>query len=191
MDILIKIGETFINLINTGGETLIGLVSGILPAALVGLTIMNTIARLIGQERIEKFAGKVNKSVVARYFALPWLANFFFSNPSGFIMGRFLPEKYKPGYYEAVNSSCMAPMMTFFPHVNPAELYAWLGIASGISKLGLSTAPLAISVFVIGMFTTTLKAFVIEKAASYIAKRNNVDWDALERRKAEAGSAVF
>lgn len=183
MDFLVKIGEGFINLINTGAQTLWGMVEGILPAALIALVLMNAIVKLIGQERVENFAKRANRNILARYLFLPYLSNFFFSNPTAFMMGRFLPERYKPGYYEAVNSGNMAPMMCLFPHVNPAELYVYLGVASGVEKLGLPVAPLAIRVFLIGVFTTTLKAIVIEKIADYLAKRKGYNWDEIEDKK--------
>ena len=184
MDFLVAIGESFIKLINTGGETLVGMITGILPAALIALTIMNTIIALVGQDRIEGLAQRLaGKRILVRYLFLPYLSAFFFSNPTAFLMGRFLPERYKPGYYEAVNCSTMAPLMCFFPHVNPAELYAWLGVADGVMKLGLPIGPLAVSVFFLAMFTTTLKAFVVEKIAHALARKKGLDWDKLEARK--------
>ncbi|RKL61391.1 PTS glucitol/sorbitol transporter subunit IIC [Thermoanaerobacteraceae bacterium SP2] len=190
MDYLVKIGESFINLINTGAETLIGMAKGILPAALIALVLMNTLVKLIGQEKVENFARRANRNILARYLFLPYLSNFFFSNPTAFMIGKFLPEKYKPGYYEAVNSGNMAPMMCLFPHVNPAELYVWLGVADGVTKLGLPVAPLAIRVFLIGIFTTTLKAVTIEQIANYLAKRKGFNWEEIETKKEKMSSMM-
>jgi PTS system glucitol/sorbitol-specific IIC component len=183
MNFLVSIGEGFIKLINTGAQTLTGMITGILPAALVALVLMNTLVKLIGQDRVERFAKKTNRNMIARYTLLPYMANFFFSNPTAFMIGKFLPERYKPGYFEAVNSGNMAPMMCLFPHVNPAELYVWLGVADGITKLGLPLGDLAVRVFLIGIFTNTFKAIVIEKIAFYLARRRGLDWTELESRK--------
>ncbi|GFN35336.1 PTS glucitol/sorbitol transporter subunit IIC [Tepidimicrobium xylanilyticum] len=184
MSFLTNFAQGFIDLLNEGASTFVGMVSGILPAALVALVFMNTIVALIGPERVENFFKKTaGRSVIIRYLVMPFLSNFFFSNPTAFMMGKYLPEKYKPGYFEAVNSLNMAPMMSLFPHVNPAELYVWLGVASGITKLGLPIGPLAIRVFFIGLATTTLKAFVIEKISNRLAKSKGIDWDVLEEEK--------
>ncbi len=52
-----------------------------------------------------------------RYLVLPVLAVFFLTNPMAYTMGRFLPEKYKPAFYDSA-VSFVHPITGLFPHAN-------------------------------------------------------------------------
>ena len=52
MDIIIKGASGFMGLFDTGAETFVSWVSGIVPKVLLLLILMNTIIALIGQERV-------------------------------------------------------------------------------------------------------------------------------------------
>ena len=55
MNIIIKGASGFMGLFDTGAETFVSWVSGIVPKVLLLLILMNTIIALIGQERVNKF----------------------------------------------------------------------------------------------------------------------------------------
>src|SRR3954453_10946807 len=139
--------ENFIGLFAAGGQTFVGLVTGIIPLLIVLLTAVNALIRLIGVERIDRIgeiAGRPGlRYYPIRYLVLPVLSVFFLTNPMAYTMGRFLPERFKPAFYDSA-VSYVHPPLGIFPHVNPGELFVWLGIATGIEKLGLPLAPLAV-----------------------------------------------
>ena len=56
MNAIINFAEGFMGLFALGSETFIGWVTGIVPQVLLLLIAMNTIIRLIGEEKINKFA---------------------------------------------------------------------------------------------------------------------------------------
>lgn len=137
MDWIVNAANWFVGLFKTGGEVFISWMTGIVPLVLVLLVAMNSLIALIGEDKINKFAQGAGKNVVSRYLLLPFLSTFFLTNPMCFTMGRFLPERYKPGYYASTAQFCHTSL-GIFPHINPGELFTWMGIASGIMALGLN-----------------------------------------------------
>ena len=71
MNIIIKGASGFMGLFDTGAETFISWVSGIVPKVLLLLILMNTIIALIGQERVNKFAKVCSGNVILAYGVLP------------------------------------------------------------------------------------------------------------------------
>lgn len=67
MDYIVKFAEGFMGLFNTGAETFVSWVSGIVPQVLLLLIAMNTLINLIGQKRIYKFAKVCTKSNIKIY----------------------------------------------------------------------------------------------------------------------------
>ena len=170
---LVSGAEWFVGLFKAGGETFISWMTNIVPLVLVLLIAMNSLIALIGEERINRFASKAGNNVVSRYLLLPFIANFFLCNPMCFTMGRFLPERYKPGYYASVAQMCHTNL-GLFPHVNPAELFTWAGIAAGVTALGLNTGELAIRYLIIGALLNFLGGWVTDFTTAYVAKQQGV-----------------
>lgn len=99
MNIIIKGASGFMGLFDTGAETFVSWVSGIVPKVLLLLILMNTIIALIGQERVNKFAKLCSGNVILAYGVLPFISAFMLGNPMALSMGKFLPERMKPSYY--------------------------------------------------------------------------------------------
>jgi len=173
MDILDKISHGagwFINLFNLGGQNFMGLVTGIIPTLVVLITFVNALIALIGQEKVDGFAKGCSKFWLLRYTVLPILSMFILCNPMAYTFGRFLEEKYKPAFYDAAVSFCH-PITGIFPHANPGELFVYLGIANGLTALGLQLGPLAVRYFIVGIIVILIRGLLTERLTMLFMKR--------------------
>jgi PTS system glucitol/sorbitol-specific IIC component len=174
MDALVFAAEWFIGLFKTGGDVFLSLVGGIVPLLIVLLTFVNALVALIGPDKIDKVGEWAARDGIiyypVRYILLPFLAVFFLTNPMAYTMGRFLPEKYKPAFYDSA-VSYVHPPLGIFPHINPGELFVWLGIAAGIEALGLSVVPLAVWYLVVGLIVIFIRGIVTERITAIMWAR--------------------
>ncbi|MFZ6020688.1 MAG: PTS glucitol/sorbitol transporter subunit IIC [Chloroflexota bacterium] len=176
MDFLVQAAVWFIGLFQKGAEVFVGLVTGIIPLVIVLLTAFNALIALIGQERIDKIgeaAGKEGfKYMPLRYLILPVVAVFVLTNPMAYTMGRFLPEKYKPAFYDAA-VSFVHPPLGIFPHVNPGELFVWAGIAQGVTTGygAAETAALAVRYLIVGLIVIFIRGIVTERITAFLWAR--------------------
>jgi PTS system glucitol/sorbitol-specific IIC component len=163
--VIARAAEWFIGLFQAGGTTFLGLVTGIIPLLIVLLTVFNAVIRLIGPDKIDKLgevAGRPGLQYYpVRYLILPVLSVFFLTNPMAYTMGRFLPEKYKPAFYDAA-VSYVHPPLGIFPHINPGEFFVWAGIAYGLRDAGYNLSDLAIRYLLVGLVVIFIRGIVTE-----------------------------
>ena len=157
--------EDFIKVFNKGGEVLLSLMGGILPTLVVLLTAVNALVRIIGPEKIENLGKAAARPGIqwypVRYIILPFVAVFILTNPMAYTMGRFLPERYKPAFYDSA-VSFVHPILGIFPHANPGELFVYVGIATGITQLGLGLGDLAVRYLLVGLVVIFIRGIVTE-----------------------------
>ena len=173
--------DWFIGLFEAGGETFLGLVTGIIPTLIVLLTAVNALIRLIGPERIDKLGEVAARPGIqyypVRYLVLPILSVFFLTNPMAYTMGRFLPERYKPAFYDSA-VSFVHPITGIFPHANAGELFVYLGIAAGITTLGLSPRDLAVRSLLVGAVVILIRGVVTELITARMLSRRTTTEEA-------------
>ncbi len=162
MEFVTWVANGFMSLFQAGGETFLGWVTGIIPMVVCLMTAINSIIKLIGEDRVERFAKKITGNVFGRYLLLPVLAVLFLGNPMCYSFGRFVDEKYKPAYYDSC-VSFLHPVTGLFPHANPGELFVYMGIAAGITERGLSLGDLAIRYFTVGLIVIFIRGVLTEK----------------------------
>jgi PTS system glucitol/sorbitol-specific IIC component len=150
---------------------------GILPTLVVLLTAVNALIRIIGPEKIENLGRAAAQPGLqwypVRYMVLPFLSVFFLTNPMAYTMGRFLPERFKPAFYDSA-VSFVHPILGIFPHANPGEFFVWGGIAIGIQTLGLGLGDLAVRFFLVGLVVIFIRGIVTETITRImIARKEN------------------
>jgi glucitol/sorbitol PTS system EIIC component len=176
--------EGFIGVFQTGGEFFMALVTGIIPTLVVLLTAVNALIRWIGPEKIERLGEHAAKPGIqwypVRYLVLPFLSVFFLTNPMAYTMGRFLPERYKPAFYDAA-VSYVHPITGIFPHANPGELFVYLGIAQGITAYGeangisIGLGDLAIRYLLVGLVVILIRGIVTEFITAHMLARRSTE----------------
>lgn len=166
--------EAFSGVFATCGQALVDNIAGILPSVMVLLMVFNTICYLVGAERIEKLQRFLAKNRILAYTILPFITWFFLCNPMVYSAGKFLPQRQRASFIDAC-ATTNGPMLSLFPHVNPAEYFIWWGIASGVESLGYSVMPLAIRFFIAGWVLAFIRANVTEWFWVMLAKREGLD----------------
>lgn len=174
MNFIINLAEGFIGLFEIGAEVFMDWMTGIVPLVLVLLVFMNAVINMIGQDRVDKFAQWASKYAIMRYMVLPFVAAFVLGNPASLTLGKFIPEFYKPSYFAAL-AQFNHTSNGMFPHINPGELFVFLGIASGIETLGYSTTPLAIRYLLVGLVMNAIGGWITDFTTAYVCKKNGVE----------------
>lgn len=166
--------EDFIKVFNKGGEVLLSLMGGILPTLIVLLTAVNALVRLIGAEKIENLGKAAARPGIqwypVRYIVLPFVSVFVLTNPMAYTMGRFLPERFKPAFYDSA-VSFVHPILGIFPHANPGELFVYVGIATGIQQLGYGLGDLAVRYLLVGLVVIFIRGIVTEAITARMMKK--------------------
>ncbi len=169
-----KFAEGFVGLFRASGNVFASLVVGIVPLLICLMTAINAIVTLIGQDRANRLfakgGGKGPQYWLIRYAIMPVVGDFLLSNPLFCTPGRFLPEEQKPAYWDAA-VAWMHPGTGLFPHINPSELFVWLGIAAGFEKLGLGTGELALRYALSGVVVALMRGVVTEYFTIFLMAR--------------------
>lgn len=171
MEFIAGVANGFLSLFQTGAATFTSWVTGIIPLVVVLMTAVNSLIKLIGEERVNGLAQASTKYAITRYTVLPVLAVIFVTNPMCYTFGRFVEPKYKPAFYDAA-VSFVHPVTGLFPHANGGELFVYMGIAAGIQQLGLPLGDLAVRYFIVGVAVILIRGIVTEKIYVHMRKSN-------------------
>ncbi|MDO4942776.1 MAG: PTS glucitol/sorbitol transporter subunit IIC [Lachnospiraceae bacterium] len=171
MDVISTFANGFMSLFTAGGETFTGWVTSIIPQVVCLMTAVNSVIKLIGEDRVEEFCSKITGNFLARYLVLPVLAVICLANPMCYSFGRFVEEKYKPAYYDAT-VSFVHPVTGLFPHANAGELFVYMGIATGVQAQGHTLGDLAIRYFIVGLIVILIRGIVTEKIYAILTRNN-------------------
>lgn len=175
-DTLASWAEEFIGWFQEGAGVFTSLVGGIIPLLIVLLTAVNALIALIGPERVDKFGEWAGREGFAytpiRYLVWPVISVFVLTNPMAYTNGRFLPEKYKPAFYDSA-VSFVHPPLGVFPHVNPGEFFVWGGILAGIETLGLEPSDLAVRYLITGFIVIYIRGLVTEWMYAAMSSRQS------------------
>ena len=161
------------NIVSTGTDQLLTWMTQLLPQVFLFLIFMNAVTSMIGRARVERLAAKCGSNPALRYMILPFLSAVVLGNPMAISMGRYLPERYKPAYFASASYHCHTNS-GIFQHINPAELFLWLGIANGVLARGLDTFPLAIRYLLAGLIANFVSGFATELITKRIEKKQGI-----------------
>lgn len=172
MELIAAVANGFIELFKAGAATFVGWVANIIPLVVVLMTAVSACIKLIGEEKVYSMAGILTKSIFTRYTLLPIISVLFLANPMCYTFGRFVQEKHKPAFYDAT-VSFLHPVTGLFPHANGGELFVYMGIATGITTLGLPLGDLAVRYFIVGIIVIFLRGVITERIYAVMRGRNN------------------
>lgn len=165
--------EKIQNIISAGTDQLAFWLTKTLPAVFLFLIFLNAVTRIVGRARVERLAARSGSNPLLRYLVLPFLSSIILGNPMAISMGRYLPERYKPAYFASVSYHCHTNS-GIFQHINPAELFLWIGIVSGVSALGLDVFPLALRYMCAGLCANFISGYATEIITGKLEKEKNI-----------------
>ena len=163
----------FSNIIDAGTLQLVQWVTQLLPQIFLFLILLNAVTRLVGRSRVEKLAVRCGSNPLLRYLVLPFLSAVILGNPMAISMGRYLPEEYKPAYFASASYHCHTNS-GIFQHINPAELFLWLGIANGVLGRGLNLFPLAVRYLCAGLVANFISGYTTEIITRRLEKKQHI-----------------
>ena len=180
-----------------GAQQLLTWITQLLPKVFLFLILLNGVTRLIGRARVEKLAARCGSNSLLRYLVLPFLSAVVLGNPMAISMGRYLPEKYKPAYFASASYHCHTNS-GIFQHINPAELFLWLGIANGVLARGCDLFPLALRYMLAGLVANYISGYATELITGRVEKKQGIRLERMvdlwtekaEDDLAEAGSGT-
>ena len=165
--------STVQGMIDAGAGQLLTWVTEFLPKVFLFLILLNALTAMIGRSRVERLAAKCGSHPLLRYMALPFLSAVVLGNPMAISMGRYLPERYKPAYFASASYHCHTNS-GIFHHINPAELFLWLGIADGVLARGHDLFPLALRYMAAGLAANFVSGYATEIITGKMEKKQKV-----------------
>ena len=163
-------------MVDTGAQQLLTWVTQLLPKVFLFLILLNAVTSLIGRSRVERLAAKCGSNSLLRYLVLPFLSAVVLGNPMAISMGRYLPERYKPAYFASASYHCHTNS-GIFQHINPAELFLWLGIANGVLARGQNLFPLALRYLLAGLVANFVSGYATELITRRVEKKQGIRLD--------------
>ena len=163
-------------MVDTGAQQLLTWVTQLLPKVFLFLILLNAVTSLIGRSRVERLAAKCGSNALLRYMVLPFLSAVVLGNPMAISMGRYLPERYKPAYFASASYHCHTNS-GIFQHINPAELFLWLGIANGVLARGQDLFPLALRYLLAGLVANFVSGYATELITRRVEKKQGIRLD--------------
>ncbi len=164
------------NIVESGAEQFLSWVTELLPKLFLFLILLNAVTSMIGRARVEKLAARCGSNPILRYLILPFLSAIVLGNPMAISMGRYLPERYKPAYFASASYHCHTNS-GIFQHINPAELFLWLGIANGVMAQGHDLFPLAIRYMAAGLVANFVSGYATELITRRLEKKQGIRLD--------------
>ena len=168
--------NTVQDMVDTGAYQLLTWVTQLLPKVFLFLILLNALTSLIGRSRVERLAAKCGSNALLRYLVLLFLSAVVLGNPMAISMGRYLPERYKPAYFASASYHCHTNN-GIFQHINPAELFLWLGIANGVLARGQDLFPLALRYLLAGLVANFVSGYATELITRRVEKKQGVRLD--------------
>ena len=168
--------NTVQDMVDTGAYQLLTWVTQLLPKVFLFLILLNALTSLIGRSRVERLAAKCGSNALLRYLVLPFLSAVVLGNPMAISMGRYLPERYKPAYFASASYHCHTNS-GIFQHINPAELFLWLGIANGVLARGQNLFPLALRYLLAGLVANFVSGYATELITRRVEKKQGIRLD--------------
>lgn len=150
------IGSNFIGIFEEGARVFGSMMYSLVPLLLILLIFTDSLTAMIGLERIDRILKKLSQLPLLNITLLPILSAILLKNPLAYSSSKYLDEREKPAYYDAL-VSFIHPVTSLIPSANPSEIFVFLGIAYGVLQSGNAFSSIAVRYFICGILVVCFR----------------------------------
>jgi PTS system glucitol/sorbitol-specific IIC component len=154
--------QAVLNVFGAAGQTVVGMGGAIIPTFLCMYTVILTIVKLIGAERVHNVLRKLVVIPLLRWTVVPAFILTFIPGVGGYVLASQMLKQEEIPAYSDTTLTYLHPSMGIFPHVHPSEYFVYAGLATGFVAAGGQPANFALRALLSALVVMAIRGFTTD-----------------------------